>query len=433
MRFVNTQTDQAWALFPSMVVLLSSIPLVTTTPLNPIKQKTALSTTAYTPTPVQDFQTYLYSSMKNTTRTGTPVKAEPAILRRTNTPSDEDDDDGSDIPDDEHPYGPDDHPPLTVFDFFATGSLRIECHPANWVLSLRPHSNNVYLPASQWPQWRSKRGFANQAAMVMGWQDKCRNCRCSYQGAIVPNPDPHSQRHIHFQRRCDTVLIAETCRTAAGCFCTANLIHPTHIPVGITDAEIQDTMDEIPVGIKNKNRDFIYTHGDGREFRFSPFELDPAYIIEHLLKGDPPPADNELDWEDQIAQRNAYSGALPYKISNSGNRQYLVPGTKEPYYLEGPDPEAKGGRNYWSGYNADDILFLNTGRNSKRDISLEKSDLGLSAWDKGQVLGKDPKDQVSPATKGHSAPQAGAMEPTKTIKHNYGGSNWSRPKTPRRR
>ncbi|KAK6508356.1 hypothetical protein TWF506_010450 [Arthrobotrys conoides] len=329
---------------------------------------------------------------------GTPVKI--TFSRRTNTPSydDSDDDSGSDIPDDEHPYGPDDHTPLTVYDFFDSTNYRIECVAARFMLSMRPHNNNPYLPASQWPNFRARGGVANQIAAVMSYQDTCKNCHCSPDGVVIHNTNRRSQIHIPHQKRCNTFLIAQICRTAVGCYCTATLVQPTDIPLTISDAEIQNTLDEIPRGIKKAHEGYVYRHGNGKEFGFTPFDLDPNFIL----------TDTEL------SLRNGDSPAPPSKMSYSGNRQYLVPGTKEPYYLEGPDSEDSL-NSIRARYGSPDLGFLGYKQHSKRDVSGGSSDLGVSVWDESRVLEKRPKYQVSPATKGHSAPEYNTEEPTKTV------------------
>ncbi|KAF3194468.1 hypothetical protein TWF225_007005 [Orbilia oligospora] len=402
MRFENIITDQTWSLFLYTILFVFSITLVVGSPLAPDKNETMLPAVVDSSTFTPSHQPYLnWTNIK-----GTPVKVE--LGRRTNTPtdygSDYESDDGTNIPDDEHPYGPDDHPPLTVYDFYDSTGYRIECMSARWVLGITPHSNNIYLPANRWPNWRARSGFANQASAVLSYQLKCRNCRCSYQGVVVPNPNYRPD--IHFQRRCDTALISETCRTAAGCYCAATLIQPTNIPLTISDAEIQNTLDEIPKGIKKSHEGYVYRHGDGKEFGFSPFDLDPNFILEYTLS----------DWDSDLALRNGDSPAPPSKISHSGNRQYLVPGTEEPYYLEGPESKDRLDE-LQARYGTLDTAFFGNRKNSKRDVSSDKPGLEVSIWDKNWVLEKGLRDinHVSHVRMGHSASESYVEKPTKTI------------------
>ncbi|KAF3109601.1 hypothetical protein TWF706_001458 [Orbilia oligospora] len=266
MQFKNIITDRTWSLFLYTILFVFSITLVVGSPLAPNKNETMLLAVVDSSTFTPSHQPYL--NWKN-------IKGTPTT---TDYGSDHESDDGTNIPDDEHPYGPDDHSPLTVYDFYDSTGHRIEC--------------------------------------------------------------------------------------------------------------------------------YVYRHGDGKEFGFSPFDLDPNFILEYTLS----------DWDSDLALRNGDSPAPPSKISHSGNRQYLVPGTEEPYYLEGPESKDRLDE-LQARYGTLDTAFFGNRKNSKRDVSSDKPGLEVSIWDKNWVLEKGLKDinHVSPVRMGHSASESDVEKPTKTI------------------
>ncbi|KAK6526956.1 hypothetical protein TWF281_010152 [Arthrobotrys megalospora] len=350
--------------------------------------------------------------------TATPVKAE--IGRRTNTPDGSDggsdDDDGPYLDDDGHPYGPlDDHLPLTPDMFFSDAGMHVNCISPRTVLSIRPHDNNPLLPASQWPNWRRHIGIAEQSAAILRYQDQCKTCKCMFNGKMVVNSAPYSLRGRN-RNQCTEHITPEICATAAGCFCTADLVQPTDIPITVRDAEIQDTLDEIPLGVKLKHEDYKYRHGSGREFGFSEggMGFDPRIGVRG---GDGVhPAQSDFDWSAAGSykwgrvRKLGISQAPPFRVSPEGNSQQLVPGTKEPYYLEGPDQS-----NWWrSNPQFDTTDALISEQFSKRDTQGEKPGSEVSAWNKGHALGKASKDQISPVKKDRSV--SDSEKPTKTIK-----------------
>ncbi|EGX54342.1 hypothetical protein AOL_s00004g375 [Orbilia oligospora ATCC 24927] len=376
MRFENIITDRTWSLFLYTILFVFSITLVVGSPLALDKNETMLpavvdSSTFEALTP--SHQPYLnWTNIK-----GTPVKVE--LGRRTNTPtdygSDYESDDGTNIPDDEHPYGPDDHPPLTVYDFYDSTGYRIELV----LQTKRLQSCHINLNV----------GIAVVLIKVSLFPTRTIGLISIFNGDVTPRL---------FQRRAGLQQV--------GCYCAATLIQPTNIPLTISDAEIQDTLDEIPKGIKKSHEGYVYRHGDGKEFGFTPFDLDPNFILEYTLS----------DWDSDLALRNGDSPAPPSKISHSGNRQYLVPGTEEPYYLEGPESKDRLDE-LQARYGTLDTAFFGNRKNSKRDVSSDKPSLGVSIWDKNRVLEKGPKDinHVSLVRMGHSVSEPNVEEPTKTI------------------
>ncbi|KAF3172658.1 hypothetical protein TWF106_009873 [Orbilia oligospora] len=244
-------------------------------------------------TPIASHQPYL----NGTNIKGTPVKAESG--RRTNTPteygSDYESDDGTNIPDDEHPYGPDDHPPLTVYDFYDSTGYRVEL--VLRTKRLQPCHINLNV------------GIAAVLIKVSLFPTRTIGLISIFNGDATP---------CLFPRRAGLQQVGSQDTSASD-------IDASYIDMG--QMQGSNTPDKVPNGIKKSHEGYIYRRGDGREFRFSPFNLDPNFILEYKLS----------DWDSDLALRNGDSPAPASKISHSGNRQYLVPGTEEPYYLEGPE------------------------------------------------------------------------------------------------
>ncbi|KAK6512259.1 hypothetical protein TWF481_001149 [Arthrobotrys musiformis] len=410
---------QLWPAFLSAFLLFLPITLVSGSPLGPdIENKTALAsinivdnytfTEGHQPPKSNGINlniTGINVTGINVTNTTTPTPVLKAALeeeldRRANG-DDEDEDGEYELEDDEDPHDSADmHDPVTLWDFFTSDGFRVECLSARFVLGIVPHNNNPNLPISQWPPWSRIRGsWRARTHSVLSYQERCRNCRCTHQGVMIMNPIMGVRGINGGPRQCWNQLVVDTCVTAAGCFCTATLTQPSDIPVTASAKEIQDALDEIPLGIKLRHSNYKYLHHDGTEFGFTPFQPDPNYIIDRR------PGEE-------------FSPAPPTKLSASGKIQYLVPGTKEPYYLEGPDPPDTGRQTF--GNSPLSLLFPNqapgSGKSFKRDVSSEAPGPGTSSWDKDQTLKDALKGEASsPASKDDSALGSDATKPTKTV------------------
>ncbi|KAK6349043.1 hypothetical protein TWF730_009803 [Orbilia blumenaviensis] len=375
----------------------------------------------------------------------TSITRTPVIARlgpRTDSPSnfipydgneDDDDDDDDDDTDDDDISDDDDHysdipwedhdryPPI-IFDFFTDAGLYIACTHARHVMTLRRNAGRTKLPPYLWPNFEGHNTYARVAA-ILSYQEKCRTCRCSPDGEIVPNPAPNPEGAKEGSpgwNYCQRRVTAVTCAIAAGCYCTAKLITPTSIPLSVPGKMIQDTLDLIPIGIRLANQGYRYTHaGNGETYGFSPDKMENDLFPDRkALNGDMDPiAAHNKDGDSKT------SGEYPLsKISPHGIPEYLVPDTEEPYYLQGPETDAsiqsRGPR-----YNPPPAMLRSymgygtrMGRNPKRDISNRELNDGVSVWDGSRVLRDASKDQTSKTDEGRST-QANELEtPTKTIK-----------------
>ncbi|KAK6534688.1 hypothetical protein TWF281_005992 [Arthrobotrys megalospora] len=153
---------------------------------------------------------------------------------------------------------------------------------------------------------------------------QCMNCLCSDDGDIIVNPSP--QRPINYW--CKTITTPPKCRlwygsylfvpglvhtnggssytnsefSSPGCRCSAEMLQPA-IEIGNSITDYQNALNNIPMGIKLAHRGYEWNLAE----KFS------------------------MSWQ-YLAREQGGS---------TTNTRELVPGTKEPYYLEGPDPKPR--------------------------------------------------------------------------------------------
>ncbi|KAF3241566.1 hypothetical protein TWF217_012024 [Orbilia oligospora] len=108
--------------------------------------------------------------------------------------------------------------------------------------------------------------------------------------------DPHATKHS------TTGQATMKCQMWYNCRCEATMHQPEADP-GITVEEYQDALDNIPLDIKIANSKYAWKFSEDQSLSWN-------YIFD------------------------------PDKSGSGQAEQYLVPGTKEPYYLEGADTGA---------------------------------------------------------------------------------------------
>ncbi|EPS35985.1 hypothetical protein H072_10540 [Dactylellina haptotyla CBS 200.50] len=194
----------------------------------------------------------------------------------------------------------DDVPPSFFYSYKGT---KVKCNSAAYV-----YDNNLMadtpadLPDSSLPMRErvgrhlSKADFVSRDAAL--WyittvQRQCSSCICDETGRLRFSgygKPPGTKRLKH----CTSDAGADACAQFFACFCFAELAQPTATTVGLTVVHYQNALNAIPLTIKLKNPGYSWKWG-GQELRWS----------EETMK------------------------------LRSNNRR-LVPGTKEPYYVEGP-------------------------------------------------------------------------------------------------
>ncbi|KAF3259721.1 hypothetical protein TWF192_010576 [Orbilia oligospora] len=130
----------------------------------------------------------------------------------------------------------------------------------------------------------------------------CMNCLCDSTGKMLASTSKERNEGITKQYRCLTRVAALKCERWFNCRCEATMHQPEADP-GITVEDYQDALNNIPLDIKLANSRYAW--------KFSQ--------------------DQSLSWKYIFDPNKSGSGQA---------EQYLVPGTKEPYYLEGADTGA---------------------------------------------------------------------------------------------
>ncbi|KAF3177706.1 hypothetical protein EYR41_008660 [Orbilia oligospora] len=149
----------------------------------------------------------------------------------------------------------------------------------------------------------SFRNMASQRAHARAYSARtvCMNCLCDSTGKMIASPrerNPGIARTL----RCITHVATMKCQMWYNCRCEATMHQPEADP-GITVEEYQDALDNIPLDIKIANSKYAWKFSEDQSLSWN-------YIFD------------------------------PDKSGSGQAEQYLVPGTKEPYYLEGADTGA---------------------------------------------------------------------------------------------
>ncbi|KAK6522904.1 hypothetical protein TWF281_002331 [Arthrobotrys megalospora] len=129
---------------------------------------------------------------------------------------------------------------------------------------------------------------------------RCENCLCSDEGDMYPNPVPPGKWDYTWCKVQDTPL---RCQLWFKCFCQATM-HQPEIERGNSITSYQNALNDIPFRAKAQHPGFHWNPAD----RFS------------------------MTWLSMAKRPAGSEGEAP-------SQRELVPGTKEPYYLEGPSGE----------------------------------------------------------------------------------------------
>ncbi|KAK6350668.1 hypothetical protein TWF718_003853 [Orbilia javanica] len=196
--------------------------------------------------------------------------------------------------------------------WFYEEKMRVECPSPGAILnidmsgidrSLFPGIDDLNLPLdySVFPSAEQALAYIESAVRA------CKDCDCLEDGEMMPNWFAGSDGP------CSTNRHVSLCQVVFGCYCSAKLTQPLPTSTAVTADEYQAALDKIPWGVRSdpRNRGYWWKYApvnaEGkRAWMKAPDGFHPGFTYE---RG-------------------------PYRYS--AHRQ-LVPGTKEPYYLEGPD------------------------------------------------------------------------------------------------
>ncbi|KAK6343026.1 hypothetical protein TWF718_008404 [Orbilia javanica] len=129
---------------------------------------------------------------------------------------------------------------------------------------------------------------------------RCMDCLCTSEGKMIPSMRPRPKTGGK-GFVCRTAVAIAKCLQWYECRCEARMRQPEPDPE-IPVEEYQDALNNIPLDIKMANSRYAWKYSQ----------------------------DKSLQWQYVYEPEAGGSGQ---------SRRYLVPGTKEPYYLEGPDPK----------------------------------------------------------------------------------------------
>ncbi|EPS42922.1 hypothetical protein H072_3045 [Dactylellina haptotyla CBS 200.50] len=137
------------------------------------------------------------------------------------------------------------------------------------------------------------------------WRRICLNCLCDPgTGRVVLNPDGRDRGYIYAGYECRHEGTPERCEAWFGCECEWQMHQPPKFP-GVKVSDYQDALNGIPDLIKSKN---------------------PSYVWEKY----------GLSWEKDLGDAAADATADATSNFEFSTNRRLVPGTREPYYVEGP-------------------------------------------------------------------------------------------------
>ncbi|KAK6532786.1 hypothetical protein TWF281_006962 [Arthrobotrys megalospora] len=183
-------------------------------------------------------------------------------------------------------------------------SVGIVCPSVNHILESLDSNPENYARFQSWPQTRPDPAFEAVAARhyftEMQWKN-CPACSCNEEtGDLIP-----SQRLDERRELCPDLDQAKRCQEWLGCYCNSYM--RKSFSKFAVQLDYVDAVSKIPSWIKKQHPGWSVVGKNG-------------FTLSWAIGGD--------------SQPNAPSS---YK-------KYLVPGTAEPYYLEGPNEDAEGSR-----------------------------------------------------------------------------------------
>ncbi|EPS45746.1 hypothetical protein H072_173 [Dactylellina haptotyla CBS 200.50] len=181
-------------------------------------------------------------------------------------------------------------PPPNIF--YGGGELTIRCFDAELIYDTPDVIDPLTGVLFSRPHWTNRAFFPTKAAAlrdIRGYIRKtCKVCSCSPVGSLIAGNDA---------QRCRSDVAVRKCVYLFGCICYATLVQPTETAISVSEKDYQASLDQIPDTVKITNPDFRF-FVNGKYLDFS---------------------------------RDSYQGG-----STEHSYRRLAPGTKEPYYLEGP-------------------------------------------------------------------------------------------------
>ncbi|KAK6334766.1 hypothetical protein TWF718_010213 [Orbilia javanica] len=152
-------------------------------------------------------------------------------------------------------------------------------------------------------------GSSRRRTFAQTMKRQCESCECDDTDGGTIVPVRVRVRGRESSRRCPTERMAMRCRYWYECRCVIIMKANPKDPA-ISIKEYQDALNNLPFAVKRLNPDYSWTYGEQAD-EFLKWQYSGSY-----------PPDSSYDFE-----------ASP----DLANGRQLVPGTKEPYYLEGPD------------------------------------------------------------------------------------------------
>ncbi|KAK6521616.1 hypothetical protein TWF506_001829 [Arthrobotrys conoides] len=194
--------------------------------------------------------------------------------------------------------------------WFYESKIAVECPSVDTILtldmsgidrSLFPGSETLILPLDYNTLFPSLIHARN--AILIGVND-CKDCDCLDDGEMIPNWFKGTDG------TCKTDRDTSICQLVYGCYCSALLTQPQPTFTGVTAEDYQNAMDQIPWSVRVDPRNYGY-----------------------WWKNAPTNAQGRRVW------LKAPDNYIPGFTYSRGGHKELVPGTKEPYYLEGPESD----------------------------------------------------------------------------------------------
>ncbi|KAK6508221.1 hypothetical protein TWF506_010320 [Arthrobotrys conoides] len=245
-------------------------------------------------------------------------------------------------------------PPISP-DMFYQLVQAVQCATVDELIAL-DDDPSLYRSFRTRPQQRPAFGLnegINEHAFRMRrthWLRKCQDCKCDFlTGKLTFNRETN-RMSVSAMRRlqiCDMKGTPIRCEYWLNCRCvfSVRMQQPQRLP-GITVEEYQDVLDRIPDPFKNSNPDYVWRPSPGWE----------------------------MTWTKPNQDGQSHGQAT---------HRELVPGTKEPYYLEGPDDDDTGFRGLPGRFYSDRDITSPFGKSSyvKRADDPKKADEGRKGDD----------------------------------------------------
>ncbi|KAK6356172.1 hypothetical protein TWF718_000544 [Orbilia javanica] len=198
----------------------------------------------------------------------------------------------------------------------------VKCPPLSHILTnIQPEYVQEYnIRPTDFPQnfWRSEANIPNMPSIRRQIRHRlalCRTCACTRWGKVIAPPGLHT-RSGNRLRSCRNARFAAECVVFYGCMCELELHDdlPGPAPTGATIQDFQTALDSIPNWFKSLN-------------------LFYSIDIGTYLGGN----SHYITWNPNYFHRG----------TRADTHRELAPDTKEPYWLEGPDPRQGNPSESW--------------------------------------------------------------------------------------